>query len=267
VISRTAAALLVAGAVLAGGARLPAVSAAGQERIHTRRAGGAGPPFGVGEKLTYSVRYEFIEAGEAVIAVEALEEFEGRPVFKFTTAARSTLPFSLIFEVEDRVESLMDAERLHSLRYEKKIREGSYEKHEVVVFDQQRHVAVYPGGREVPLEPDALDVLSSLFYVRLMDLEVGSSVYIANHADGKNYPLEVRVLREETIEVPAGTFDCYVAEPILKAAGIFQHKGRLVVWIAKDYNHIPVKMESRIVVGAVKALLIDFENVGGTSDD
>lgn len=224
-------------------------------------------PFAVGEKLTFSVRYEFVKAGEATIEVEDIVEFEGRQAYRFATVARSTMPFSLIFEVEDRVESLLDAERLHSLRYEKTIKEGRYDKHEVVIFDQERHVAVYPGGKEVPLEPDALDVLSSLFYVRLMDLEVGSSVFIDNHADGKNYGLEIRILREETVDVPVGTFDCYVAEPILKAAGIFQHEGRLSVWIAKDHNNIPVKMESKIAIGAIKAVLIRKEMGKGGSDD
>jgi hypothetical protein len=217
------------------------------------------PPFQPGEKLTYSVKYEFVKAGEATIEVEDLMELEGRPVYRFATTAKSTLPFSLIFEVEDRVESLFDAEHLYSLRYEKNLREGTYEKHEVVVFDQEHNVAIYPGGKEVPLEPGALDVLSSLFYVRLLDLKVGESVFIENHADGKNYSLEIRILREETVEVPAGTFDCFVAEPILKAAGIFQHKGRLTVWLAKEYNHIPVKMESKIVIGAIKALLIRMD--------
>jgi hypothetical protein len=224
-------------------------------------------PFAVGEKLTFSVRYEFVKAGEATIEVEDLVEVEGRPAYRLATVAKSTMPFSLVFEVEDRVESLLDAERLHSLRYEKNIREGQYDKHEVVIFDQERHVAIYPGGKEVPLEVDALDVLSSLFYVRLMDLEVGSSVFINNHADEKNYGLEIKVVREETIDVPAGTFDCYVAEPILKAAGIFQHEGRLTVWIAKDYNNIPVKMESKIVIGAIKALLIRKETGKGGSND
>jgi hypothetical protein len=239
--------------------------AAGDEAARKRRtpAPAAARPFAVGEKLTFSVRYEFVKAGEATIAVEDIVDHEGRRAYRFATVARSTMPFSLVFEVEDRVESLLDVEKLHSLRYEKNIREGHYEKHEVVVFDQDRHVAIYPGGKEVPLEPDALDVLSSLFYVRLMDLEVGKSVFIDNHADGKNYSLEIKVLREETIEVPAGEFDCYVAEPILKAAGIFQHEGRLTVWIAKEHDNIPVKMESRIIIGAIKALLIRMENVGG----
>jgi len=218
--------------------------------------------FPIGEKLTFSVRYEFVKAGEATIEVRDIVEYEGRPAYRFVTEAKSTLPFSLVFEVRDRVESLLDAERLHSLRYEKDLKEGHYEKHEIVLFDQARRVAVYPGGREVPLEENALDVLSSLFYVRMMDLEPGNSVFIENHADGKNYSLEVKILRMETVEVPAGRFECYVAEPILKAAGIFQHKGRLTVWLARHHDHIPVKMESRIVIGAIKALLIAMEPGG-----
>ena len=246
----------------------PGAAAAGEEpRRRIRTAAPARDlPFGVGEKLTFSVRYEFVKAGEATIEVEDFVEFNGRPAYRFATVAKSTMPFSLVFEVEDRVESLLDAERLHSLRYEKNIREGHYEKNEVVIFDQNRNVAVYPGGKEVDLMPDALDVLSSLFYVRLMDLEVGSSVFIDNHADEKNYALEIKIMREETIKVPAGTFDCYVAEPILRAAGIFQHEGRLTVWVAKDHDHIPVKMESKIIIGAIKALLIDMKLAGGDNN-
>jgi hypothetical protein len=78
---------------------------------------------------------------------------------------------------------------------------------------------------------------------------------IENHADRKNYALEVRVLRIETISVPAGKFECFVVEPILKASGLFQHQGRLTVWITKDARMLPVKMSGKIVVGSVEAVL------------
>jgi hypothetical protein len=102
------------------------------------------------------------------------------------------------------------------------------------------------------------DVLSSLYYVRTMEIEVGKSLFIDNHADEKNYPLEVRVLKIERVKVPAGTFECFVLEPILKASGIFQHKGRLTVWLSTDPSHIPVMMKSSVAIGAINAVLIDI---------
>jgi hypothetical protein len=47
-----------------------------------------------------------------------------------------------------------------------------------------------------------------------------------------------------------------VVEPVLRiGAGIFQAKGRLLVWLTADDKKIPVLMSSKIVVGSVQARL------------
>jgi hypothetical protein len=145
------------------------------------------------------------------------------------------------------------------LRYTKTLKEGNYEAFESVDFDQVQHKARYMDGEEIEIPPRVQDVLSSLYYIRTIDLEVGKSVFIENHADEKNYALEVRVLRIEKVKVPAGTYECFVLEPILRASGIFQHKGRLTVWISTDPTRIPVMMKSKILVGSINAILTDAE--------
>ncbi len=216
-------------------------------------------PFSVGEKLTFSIRYGLIRAGVATMEVTEIVDCKGGKCFRIVSEARSTMPFSLFFEVKDSVESLMDVERLCSWRYEKNVREGNYRAHKTVIFDQDRHVAIYPDGKTIAVPGGVQDVLSSLYYVRTLDLRVGESVFIQNHADGKNYPLEVKVLRKEEVEVPAGRFECYVVEPILKASGIFQHKGKLTVWLSTDPSHIPVMMKSKVIIGSISAILTDVE--------
>jgi hypothetical protein len=179
--------------------------------------------------------------------------------FRMVSEAKSTMPFSIFFEVKDRVESLVHTDSLYTLRYTKTLKEGNYEAYESVDFDQVKHVARYTGGEEVAIPPRVQDVLSALYYLRTMDLEVGKSVFIDNHADEKNYALEVKVLRIEEVKVPAGTYECFVLEPILRASGIFQHKGKLTVWISTDPTRIPVMMKSKIIIGAINAILTDAE--------
>jgi hypothetical protein len=227
-----------------------AVSAA-----HARDEASGRVPFAVGEKLTFDVRYGFLKAGEATMEVTGIVDCDGSKCYRVVSAARSTAPFSLVFEVKDSVTSLMDTRQLCTRRYHKNLREGNYSKNELIVFDQENHVAVYPDGSELPVPENVQDVLTSLYYLRTRKLEVGDSVLIDNHADKKNYPLEVRVLRTETISVPAGRFDCFVVEPILKASGLFQHQGRLTVWLTRDSRMIPVKMSGKIVVGSIEAVL------------
>jgi hypothetical protein len=217
-------------------------------------------PFQEGEKLTFAIRYEFVKAGEAVMEVsDRVECGNGSECFRLISTAKSTMPFSLFFEVHDQVESWMDAEELYTWRYEKRLKEGNYESNEIVVFDQDKHTATYPNGNVVEIPERVQDVLTSLYYVRTMDIVVGESLFIENHADEKNYPLEVKVLRTEKVKVPAGTFECFVLEPILKASGIFQHEGRLTVWLSTDPSRIPVMMKSKVVVGAINAVLTKVE--------
>jgi hypothetical protein len=215
-------------------------------------------PFGVGEKLTFAIRYEFAKAGEASMEVKEIVDCgDSSTCFRLVSTAWSTMPFSLFFEVKDVVESRMDTYGLYTWRYEKHLKEGNHEASEVVDFDQVAHTATYPNGVVMEVPEKVQDVLSSLYYVRTKEIQVGKSLYIDNHADEKNYPLEVKVHRIEEIEVPAGRFECFVLEPILKASGIFQHKGRLTVWLSTDPSHIPVMMKSSVVIGAINAVLID----------
>ncbi|MFZ1948139.1 MAG: DUF3108 domain-containing protein [bacterium] len=237
---------------------LGALMVAGPGKGHTADDDGAvGGAFAVGERFTYSIRYGFAKAGEATMEVKEIVDCGGAKCYRVISEARSTMPFSLFFEVRDSVSSLIDVERLYSHRYEKNLKEGHYSKNEVVVFDQVNHTAIYPDSSVVEIPPEVHDVLTSLYFIRTVPLEVGTSVLIQNHADRKNYPLEVKVVRTERVSVPAGDFDCLVVQPILKASGLFQHQGRLTVWFTNDRRRVPVKMSGKIVVGTIDAVLSD----------
>ena len=133
-------------------------------------------------------------------------------------------------------------------------------------FFQERHVAVIDGKRECDVEPHVQDILSSLYYVRTVPLEVGKSVYVPNHDNGKNYPLEVRVERRERVTVDAGTFDCLVVEPVLMGEAVFKQNGRVKVWLTDDELRMPVLLKSKVFVGAIAGVLTHFE-LGGRFRD
>ncbi|HEU4365711.1 MAG TPA: DUF3108 domain-containing protein [Candidatus Krumholzibacteria bacterium] len=218
--------------------------------------------FGVGEKLVFSVQYGLITAGEATLEVRNLATIRERPCYRIVSDARTNDFFSKFYQVRDRYESYMDTTELYSLHYEKHIREGKFKRDEVVEFDQSGHRAIYK-DKVVPIPPMAHDVLSALYFVRTLPLEVGQSVAIANHIDGKNYPLIVKVHGRERVKVDAGEFDCLVVEPILRGPGVFTQKGRLTVWLTDDEIRMPVLMKSKVVIGHVAAILKSYETAPG----
>src|SRR5262249_27979407 len=168
---------------------------------------------------------------------------------------RSSKGFSMVFEVNDRVDSWWDQSCLRSVAFEKHLREGDYKKNEAIRFDYDAKRARFGNGRETVITGDAQDMLSSIFWVRTRDLKPAPSVSMKAQGENNSYPLEVKVLNGETVTTPAGTFDCYVVEPFLQGSGIFRHQGRLQIWMTRDAPHTPVLMRTKIAVGSIVAEL------------
>ncbi len=216
-------------------------------------------PFGAGERLVFSVDYGIINAGEAIMEIPYIVSLRDRSCYYIRSVARSNKLFSLFFNVEDIVESFWDLDRLCSMRFEKNLQEGNFRAHQWIVFYPESSTAKYHDGKIFKTLPNAQDMLSVLYYFRTLQFDVGDTVAIPVHADRKNYPLNVAVYRTETIKVPAGTFSCYVVEPFMKTAAIFKQEGRIIVWLTTDKYKMPVKMESRIIIGSITANLIEYK--------
>ncbi len=224
-------------------------------------------PFPVGEKLTYSLRWTGIHVGHATLEVEDIVEFNGFRTYKVVSRARSNDFFSLIYRVDDMIQSFIDLKKLYSLRLEKRQEEGNYRSFKITEYDQINHTArqfkyksgsVEETGFSIP--SDVQDILSCFYYLRNQNLEAGKSVFIKVNADEKNYDLEVKVHKKERIEIPdLGAYDAILVEPLAKFQGIFVRKGKILIWVTDDSRKIPLLMKSKIPIGSIVAVLEKIE--------
>ncbi len=214
-------------------------------------------PFGEGEKFTFAIQYGLIYAGDATLEIRNISVIDSVRSYHIISTARTNRAFDIVFKVRDRVESFMDFDNLFSLRFEKHIREGGFKRDERVDFDQRKHVAIYP-DKTVPIPPNTQDFLSALYYARTLPIEEGQAISMANHSGGKNYPIYIKVHGKERVRVPAGEFDCLVVEPVLQTSSIFEHKGKLTIWVTDDTLRMPVLMRSKVVIGAFEAVLKEY---------
>jgi len=212
-------------------------------------------PVRAGESLRFTVQYGVIHAGRAYLEVPEVREWNGRPIFDLVARAESNSFFSHFYRVRNRIESYWDHDGLFSWRYAENRHEGKYRAKSEILFDYTLHEAKYDNGQTFPIPPQVQDALSSFYYTRCQPLPIGGSIVFDYHASRKSQPLEVKVLGRERIRVPAGTFDCIVIEPMLKAGGIFKNKGRLVIWITDDDRRIPVLMRSKLLIGSISVVL------------
>ena len=213
--------------------------------------------FGVGETLTYSIGWEKIVAGHGEMIVGDIVDTLGRLCYPIASRVQSTSFVSTFYEVDDRITTLMDARQLYPLEYDKNISEGRYKKHRHVGFDPERGIAI-AGDDTLAMPPYVHDDLSLLYFIRTMDLTPGQDIEMDIYGGKKLYRLTVKIVRKERIKVKAGVFSTVVVEPLLQAAGLFQHEGRIRVWLTDDRLHLPVLMKSKVVVGSITAELEDY---------
>lgn len=223
-------------------------------------------PFKVGEELNFKIYFEFILGGDARMAVEGIEKIDGHDCLKIVSEAKSTKTVDRFYKVRDRITTWRDFKGF-SRRYEKHLREGKHSDDKIVEYHPEKNLLFLTrknNGLPEPLELDkpVHDVLAAFYEVRLHELKVDSIITIDLHDIDKRYPLIVKVHRRERIEVPAGTFDCVVIEPMLESAGIFRKKGSLQIWLTDDEFHTPVMMQSQLYFGRVWAKLVDFKRGG-----
>lgn len=223
----------------------------------------------VGERLVYSVRWLGIEVGRGEAEVKEIVPIRGREAYHVVVNVRSAPILDWIYKVRDVHHSYIDIEKLHSLRYEKILKEGRYRADEVMEYDQENHKATYfsrlnKSRKEMLIPPDVQDQLSCGFWFRLQDIQPGSRIDIPVNADEKNWDMEVKVLRKTKVKLPGfAAWEAMEVEPEIQYQGIFVKRGKIRGWIALDERRIPLKMRVKIpILGAVSARLIEYEKGG-----
>ncbi|MDZ7374571.1 MAG: DUF3108 domain-containing protein [candidate division KSB1 bacterium] len=219
-------------------------------------------PFGVGEKLSYQVRYGRVNAGSAEMRIEGLAEVRGHLCFRAVTTIESNSFFSRFYTVRDYLESLIDSEGVFPWAFEKRLHEGKYRAHVQAQYDHASGIAVV-NGDTVRIPAGVQDVLSIFYYVRTQPMEVGKAIEVANHDNKKVAILELRVLRRERVRTEAGEFDAFVIEPRVKEtgqqAGLFRQKGEAWIWFSADSRRLPVLIKSKMYFGSLTLELAEVE--------
>lgn len=221
--------------------------------------------FGVGEYLKFGIYVSLpgvgrlpVKGGYGILEVPNIVRRNGYICYWLKSYAYSTGIVGQIYPVNDVIESFMDVDSFYSLQFRKKVSEGGYKDHFTITFDQKKHRAKRKDVFDVETYPRVQDILSAFYYVRTLEFEPGDTIPLPYHDNGGNYPILVVVHRYETVEVPAGRFDCIVIEPIIKAEGLFKRKGKMYVWLTNDVRKMPVKMESKIPIGSIQTLLFEY---------
>jgi hypothetical protein len=206
-----------------------------------------------GETLDYDLVWLRISGGSARMTIAPADDTR----YRLTSIGKSSKSFARIYSVRDQIETFVSRDTFSTLHYRKMLKEGSNSKDETTVIDPQTHIATRRGDEFTSVPPVVFDPLSLIYYMRGFPLKVGDVQRFTIIADGKLRDVEAHTVRAESLETPAGKFNCLVVEPHMQAAGIFREdaKSQMTIWYTDDWRHIPVRIRSEAKIGAITATL------------
>ncbi|MDT7041262.1 DUF3108 domain-containing protein [Candidatus Nitronereus thalassa] len=211
------------------------------------------------ESLQYSISLLGIPAGTATMETFSQTLANGLSVLQLNSTAKSNDFISLFFPVNNMVRSTVNAHTLLPLHLLFQRREGTRHEDFDITFDHEaRQVTILKKGerRTMPIPNQTHDGLSCLYFLRQMSrLVPGQSVMLTIHHDKNNYEVEVQVETIELVQGPWGAAEAIRLLAVMPFRGIFLNEGNIRFWLTNDVQRIPLKMEARVIVGSVQAVL------------
>ena len=214
-------------------------------------------PFQPGEKFYYEVRWETVPVARVSLEVGPFEYVRGEEAFHFVFRARTYPAVEILFPVDGYIEAFTDRDLTRSLKLQKDMREGRSQRIFQVDFDWERNIATYTSQRKrkrrIPLPEGTLDMLSILYYACSLPLETGLEVSRPLNSGKKTLLAKASVVRRETILVDGRLWPAFLINPdIREAGGVFAESKapELTLWISADERRIPLKVVSKVWLGA-----------------
>lgn len=212
------------------------------------------------EKLTYRITLANIPAGTAII-----EASNSGGEVRITLRILSNEFLSAFYPVDDHVDTRLIKGNYLVTRIRQ--REGSEVRDTgFTLMLRERNAFWVDRLRErylnTPLpREDITDLLAGLYFLRNQPLEVGKRVML-HLFDGSGYaPAAVEVVRREHINLPGlREAETVLVRPNLSNSGFFSKTGPLSIWFTDDEMRVPVRLETSIPWGRVRAELVSAES-------
>lgn len=225
-----------------------------------------------GEILKFKINYGWFKASEATLSVTA-SELRGEKMYHLVGEGRTTGMLDVFFKVRNRFESYLGMNDGYSHRFIRNTSEGGHIKNKMIDFFQNESRAVVHNYKKDTVSEHQLtsytqDMISSYYHLReivdINDIQAGDEFVLNMFFDEENYPFKVKYEGDEILQTDFGTVKTMIFKPYVQADRVFKEKESVTIWVSKDKNKIPIKMEAKLAVGSLTAHLFEYRSLANS---
>ncbi|WP_321289535.1 DUF3108 domain-containing protein [uncultured Sunxiuqinia sp.] len=228
------------------------------------------------EELTYGAYYNWhfiwINAGEVIFSTDTVRVNE-KKMWRFLAIGKTYKAYDFFYTVRDTFSSRVNFSNFQPDYFIRKVNHAkSSTVHEYQFNDISRKIYSYVKREDQPFihdtlvwEPTVSDMLSMVYDFRNFNfdgLKKSDQVNFKMLVDNKTEDLYFRYRGEEVVKTRNGRkFHCHHVIIRLLGGDFFPDGEYMNVWFTADQNRIPVKVETKILVGSVNAILTNVEHI------
>lgn len=204
-------------------------------------------PFQDGEKLEFSLKWMGIIGGKSTIEIK--QESSGKNSYLLNATLRTVGLADIPFKIRDEFASIViiNSEEVLPVRWEATLKEKNYKYQEQTDFNGM-----------LRKEPELQDPLSVLCLLRLKDWEVGEIITIPISVHKKNYPVKVKAVSKEPLNIYGHIFNTILLDVAVESIGVEISSAKLKnfkIWLTDDNKKLPIFMKADTSAGVITVLL------------
>ncbi len=214
----------------------------------------------VGERLEYDAKFGFINIGSAALIVVGIDTIRD--------AASLHIRFvidggNFLYRLHNEWDSWIGLHDFASRRFIQDHDEGSRRyRNAYEIFPDSGYYRHEGIDTIAPTSVQPLDDAAFFYFVRTVELEPGERYEFNRYFKPDRNPVILEVIGRDTIDVPAGRFNCIVVRPIIEGGGIFREGAEGKLWISDDDRRIVVQIKSKFFFGHLTFRLRKLEPGG-----
>lgn len=227
------------------------------------------PIFYPNEKFVLRASYLGITVGHAQLETMPVVNVAGRKAFHFKGSLKSASFYNYIYEVEDWIESYVDARTFLPVKYTLVQRESGQKVDDLQLFDQETLKTYFwykrlKKGKIKKIEKNEFtpkyfqDSFSALYFVRGLDLKIGSKYEFPIITRTKIWLMKMEVEKIEEIKIMGKWIKAFKIKAETRFPGVLSKKGDINFWFSTDKYRKILKFKANVKIGAIEGELVDY---------
>lgn len=226
--------------------------------------------FRVGETHLLRVKYLGIVIGHLKLKVESPVLIKNRKVSHFKAILKSEKFYSMIYSLEDTVDSYVDYENFLPVKYVLRQRETGKEIDDLQLFDHEKFksylwykkvknkkITKYKKNGFIPIYFQ--DIFSGVYFMRSLVGDIGTKYEFPVSTKTKLYLSTIFFEKKEVINIDGKKYNAIKIKSLSKFPGVDDKKDKFIYfWLSDDNLRKLLKVQLKIKIGTAVGELVEY---------